>query len=1129
MQVHRSHRMERLVDVLAEVVRVPVGDALEPETLLIQSKGMERWLSNQLALRLGVFANARFPFPRGFIDEVFDAVVPEPEQRAEAAGPSAENYSREVLAFAILTLLPGLLSDPAFAPLHGYLEDDTDTVKRLELAERIAHVFDQYLVYRPRLLLKWEKGQGADWQPKLWRALRQHLGGQHFAGRAQRFFQEWSPLLLAPGALPRRVSIVGVSALPPIYLKILDRVSERCDVQLFLLSPSPEYFAQLRSLREIARGQSSPAELAFEDHAFEDLQGNPLLASFGRTGREFQFTLERDTLYRETDKDLFANESLPGSNPEHTLLEVLQHDIVALHDRSAPGAAKHAVVPRDRSLQVVSCHSPMREVEVLRDQLLGLLDDDPTLEPGDILVMSPDIEAYAPLIDAVFGVDARDPLQLPYRITDKSERVSNLYAKALLSVLGVVSGRVTASEVLDLLQLEPVRTRLGIDAAEVPDLGILIHEAGIRWGIDAAHRERFHQPPRAKNTWRFGLERLLLGVAVPSDQDTLFAGAAPADDVEGDAAALVGKLATLLEALTWAAQEVTRARRVADWVGFVHELCQRVLAIDDREAWQQRAVYELTEKIATSAARARFEAAIPLAPIVDQLTAHFETERVSHQFLAGGITFCALLPMRSIPFRVIALLGMNDGEFPRTQTALSFDLLAESPEPGDRSLKDEDRYLFLEAILSARQCLLLSYVGRGVQDNAELPPSPLVSELVDYARGAFLKDGSAVDPLTEHPLQPFNPRYFRSDSAPLFSFSSADARGAEALSRYRSAPEPFLHEPLNPIEQRESIDLEELIRFYQNPARGFLQNRLGVFLEGDPRLVEDREPIELDPLDQHQLGMLLLDRAVKDASDASLQAFVEATGVLPDGTVGALVYRDTWRAVRHIADRARPWLVGSRKKPLPVSVNCNGTRVTGHLRQLYASAQLYWQYARVKPKNELALWLRHLAWMAGARNGGLPVHGQHDTASCSVLVGRRLEEALPGTATCIFEPLPSAKARAELAELVALYHLGHEAPLPLFPAASKVYVEQLLKGNGDADPSKALTKARDEFLPAFGFGFSEGSDPYVMRAFEGTDPLTSAPGTVLAFDRPTGSIDFSAASLRVFEPMLKSRRSEVAG
>jgi exodeoxyribonuclease V gamma subunit len=1107
--------MERLVDVLAEVVRAPAGDALEPETVLIQSKGMERWLSNQLALRLGVFANARFPFPRGFIDEVFDAVVPAPE-------PHPVSYSREVLTFGILTLLPELLSDPAFGPLYGYLEGDDQAVKRFQLAERIAHVFDQYLVYRPRLLLKWQKGQGADWQPKLWRALSQHLGGEHFATRALRFFQEWSPLLIAPGALPKRVSVVGVSALPPIYLKILDRISERCDVQLFLLSPSPEYFAGLKSLREVVRrpsvGRGGQAELAFDDREFADLQGNPLLASLGRTGREFQFTLERDTLYRETDRDLFESES--GSS----LLAVLQHDIIALYDRSAPGADKHEVLPDDRSLQVVSCHSPMREVEVLRDQLLGLLDDDPSLEPGDILVMSPNIETYAPLIDAVFGVDARDPLQLPYRITDKSERTTNLYAKALLQVLGVVTSRVSASECLDLLQLEPVRDRFHIDTSEVNQLQLLVHQAGIRWGIDAEHRERFHQPPRTKNTWRFGLDRLLLGVALPSAHDALFCGSAPAEDVEGDSATLVGKLASLLDALSWAAAEVTTPRTVVEWVAFLADLCQRVLTTEDREAWQERDVLEATARVAASAALGKFEEAIALTPIVEQLTAHFESERVSHQFLAGGITFCALLPMRSIPFRVIALLGMNDGEFPRTQKTLSFDLLAEDPEPGDRSLKDEDRYLFLEAILSARQHFLLSYVGRGVQDNAELPPSPVVSELVDYVEASFRRAGAPVRPVTEHPLQPFNPRYFQEASAQLFSFSSADARGADALCRYRSAPEPFLDSALSSIEAREVVDLEELIHFYQNPARGFLQNRLGVFLEGDPRLVEDREPIELDPLARHELGALLLDRAVKDPSDATLQAFVEATGVLPDGTVGSVLYHDTWRDVRRIADSARPWLVGARKRPTPVSVNCNGTRVTGHLRQLYAAAQLYWQYARVKPRNELALWLRHLAWMAGVTSPGADI--ANDVAAndrCSVLVGRRLEETLPETATCIFEPLPTAEARRELTELVTLFHLGHERPLPLFPATSKTYVEQLLKANGGADPDKALAKARDEFAPMFGAAFAEGSDPYVVRAFDGTDPLegTSSPGPA--------EVDFSSASLRVFMPMLQRRRREATG
>ena len=297
--------------------------------------------------------------------------------------------------------------------------------------------------------------------------------------------------------------------------------------------------------------------------------------------------------------------------------------------------------------------------------------------------------------------------------------------------------------------------------------------------------------------------------------------------------------------------------------------------------------------------------------------------------------------------------------------------------------------------------------------------------------------------------------------------ASTDARGADALCRYRSAPEPFLDAALSSIEQREVVDLEELIRFYQNPARGFLQNRLGVFLEGDPRLVEDREPIELDALARHELGALLLDRAVKDPSDATLQAFVEATGVLPDGTVGSLLYHDTWRDVRRIADSARPWLVGARKEPTPVSVNCNGTRVIGHLRQLYAAAQLYWQYARVKPRNELALWLRHLAWMAGVASPAAGV--ANDVAPMRPLqrAGRQTSrgEPCPAQPPASSSPLPTAKARRELAELVALFHLGHERPLPLFPAASKTYVEQLLKTERRSRPRESPRQSARRVRP----------------------------------------------------------------
>ncbi len=1104
MLVHRSHRMERLVQVLAEVVRAPVGAPLAPETIVVQSQGMQRWLSNQLALQLGVFANARFPFPRAFIEEVFDRVAP-PE------GGSGPDYSRELIAFSVLTLLDELLPEPAFAALRSYLSDEGDELKRFQLADRIAYAFDQYLVYRPRMILKWEKGSGTDWQARLWRRVREHLGGEHFARRAERFFKNWSPLLMPKDALPRRVSIVGLSALPPIYLKVFDKLAELCDVQLFLLSPSPEYFAQVRSLREVVHAKRGGGDLEFDDRELEALQGNPLLASLGRAGRHFQFILERDTLYRETEQDLFS------LSPPASLLEKLQEDIITLRDRSLPGAERHQVGAGDVSLTVHVCHSPMREVEVLRDQLLGMFERDPSLEPNQVLVMSPDIDTYAPLVDAVFGVEPDDPLYIPYRIADRRQRSENLCARALLQVLSVAQGRMTASEVLDLLQLEPVRKRFGIEARDLNLLQNYVHEAGIRWGIDAEHRARLGQPAHGKNTWRFGLERLLLGVALPASSDELCFETTPVDDMEGESTLLVGRLAELMATLSWAADDLAKRRPISDWMTFLDTLIGRITETDDAESWQRTQLFEVNHQIAEHAREARFESAVSITPLFEALTERFETERVSHQFLTGGVTFCAMLPMRSIPFRVVALLGMNDGQFPRVQKAPSFDLLSAAPQVGDRSTKDEDRTMFLEAILCARQHLWLSYVGRGVQDNAELPPSAVVSELLDYVTAAFRVGDDAAKVVVEHPLQPFSPRYFGRSSEPLlFSFADAEARGAEALRKHRAEEEPFVTGALAVVDTSTELDLDQLIRFFQNPARGFLQNRLGVFLADDPRLVEDREPIELGPLERHELGQALLDHLVQQparelevqaAGSAGIEAVIAATGFLPHGTPGSLVYRDVLAEARQIADRVARWANRPRRKPSRVELPIARGTLVAHLAQLYANTQVYWQFARVKPRNELALWLRHLALSAGevAQN---PV---------SILLGRCLEDAQPETATCIFDPVPVDDARRQLAFMAELFRLGHQRPLPLFPAASKVYVEQLVRGKGAPDPARALLKARDEFSPTYGNGPCEHDDPYVQRVFAGVDPLTSP---------VDADLDFAELSQRVFVPLLRFRRSE---
>jgi exodeoxyribonuclease V gamma subunit len=444
--------MEELARALAMVVREPSGSTFEPELIVVQSKGIERWLGLELSRALGIWANARFPFPRAFVDELLDAVLEEPSELAQ-------RWSRESLTWSIAKALPDLGKSPLFSAVARHISDDPRGTRRLELAGRIAHVFDQYAVYRPELVLDWESSStpDQDWQQALWRALARRSGSHHLAARAVRFFERWQELGGLPSGLPRRLSVFGVSALPPIHLRLLSALATRSEVHLFVLDPSREYWAQIRSRREISSLTSSDMALASELHLAE---GNRLLASLGKSGRDFQLLLESSVDY------------VDGGVAEHvdpttrTLLSALQSDVVNLVLRgTGEGCAPPiALAADDRSVEIHSCHGPMREIEILRDRLLLAFAEDPTLQPHDVVVMMPDVERHAPLIDAVFGMEPGSDQYIPYRIADRSERADSEVAAALLGLLEVLTGRLKASEVLDLLHLEPVRARFGISA-----------------------------------------------------------------------------------------------------------------------------------------------------------------------------------------------------------------------------------------------------------------------------------------------------------------------------------------------------------------------------------------------------------------------------------------------------------------------------------------------------------------------------------------------------------------------------------------------------------------------------------------------------------------------------------------
>ncbi len=1145
MYVHRSNRAEVLVEVLAEVVARPLPDPTVAECIVVEGRGMERWLSMQLAQRLGVWANPDFPFPRHLILRTLGDLLP-----AEDAAQSP--FEPEILMWSIADLQSQYLDRPEFAEIRMYLAGDERGVRRIQLAERIARTFDQYITYRPEMVLGWERGNETHWQAVLWRALAERHGSRHMASRARTFLEilgRSSPRL---GKTPTRISLFGVSTLAPLYVKMLAALARHVELHLFLLSPSAEYWADIRSHREVlrtlARHGADPGDI---DPALHLDEGNPLLASLGRMGRDFQLVLEANVDYQEGEQSLYGD---PGAT---TMLTTVQSDILALRHRR-PGnidALPLGLDPDDDSIRIHACHAPMREVEVLHDQLLALFDRDRSLEPRDVVVMSPALDAYAPFIDAVFGGATDDQPRVPYRIADRAVRATDDVIDAFLTLLATLRGRMTASAVLDLLGLAPVRERFGFVPEDLDLVRGWVTESGIRWGVDADHREQVGQPRLAHNTWRFGLDRLLLGYAMPGNGRRLYAGVLPCDDVEGATTAALGRFVELCEALFMFQRSVQAPRPLAVWREELGRLLYTVIASTNQTAYQHRQIRAALDELTDDASVGQFHDAVDLDTVQMQLGAVLERGAPGRGFLTGGVTFCALVPMRSIPFRVICLLGMNDGDFPRVHRPLGFDLIAARPRPGDRSSRDDDRYLFLEALLSARERMIITYVGQSVRDNTEIPPSVVVSELLDVIEESFgpaagvsstdrspLRGASGQDSslrvaesdarlgvratmtdsirahlVIRHPLQPFSPRYFGAgQDARLFSYARNHCEGARALRGPRDQIPQFVSAPL-PLDSaaERGVSIEGLARFFENPTRAFLNNRLALYLGSDIEAIDDREPLELDHLERWKIGAGLLERTLHGEDLAQALPSVQASGALPPGVLGTCVFDTLEPEVAAIALATGQLLRGEPLEPLVVDEDLDGTRVTGVVRDLWPAGQVRYQFSKLGGRHELGIWIRHLVlnWL---RPNGYP--------RVSYLAGRSKEK----DAVTAIRFRPVEDAASILRELVRLYWLGQTVPLLLFEKASRVYAESLCGKARTAAPAEALKRAQAAFDGGY-FGWGDAQDNYVRQVFGAADPLD--PGFCFAGialgASPSAAIgtlpSFSGLARTVFGPMLDHR------
>ena len=1074
--LHTSNHLETLAAELSKVVSEPPDSPFTPEIVMVQSLGMRRWISLQLADRLGICMRCEFPFPAKFMETTLRGLVPEMAH--------GDEFSAESMTWKIHRILPELLPEPEFEPVRLYAGSG-DGIKLYQLASRLAHLFDQYLVYRPEMMLRWEAdprplaGDEA-WQAALWRELNA-AGLLHFAAALERLNQNDDP----PAEEARRISIFGISSLPPAQMRVFLHLAASRPVHLFLLAPSREYHGDDLTPKQRARCGMSGLEA--------DLWGNPLLTSLGRLNAHFtEVLLEADERAGHRLRD--ESEEFTETAGD-TLLHRVQRDVLLARNpaseaaEEAPGPAP--ILPGDTSLQVHVCHSPMREVEVLYDQLLAMFDAQPELLPRDVLVMAPDIESYAPFIHAVFGYPEDPALRIAFSVADRKPRSESVTIDTFLRLLELPQSRCTAPELYALLQSAPFRHRFGFEERDLDQIRLWIHGSGIRWGIDGEHRAELGLPAFPENTWRHGLDRLLLGYAMPGKNRTLFEGILPHDDVEGTGAELLGRMASALEALFTTAEELKHARPLGEWPAALEAVADRFFD-DDEDPHALTRLRELLGprgKLATTAAQAGPKQTVEFEVIRMHLTGLMGEAEQQGSFLTGGVTFCALKPMRSIPAKVIWLLGMNDDAFPRKAQPLQFDLMARGWKLGDRSVRDDDRYIFLEVIVSARDRLCISYLGRSVVSNEAFPPSVVVSELLDYVeQAAGSETREAV--LFEHPLQAFSPRYFEGGGGSrLFSYSQANA----AASRLRPSQSPpqFSGAPLpEPREEERTVELKSLLDFFSNPAAFFLRRRLGFRLEDTDETLPENEPMEVDALAKYGLRNELF-QPMLCGTDAPGPGGFTARAMLPPGSIGTQHFDQLQQAVRAFHHHVAP-LLGAEKpdEPRLADLTLGGFTLSGVLDSIYAGRMVLFRPAKLKPKDWLRAWIRHLIWCASE-----PAPELHLT----VLAGE--------DRTVFFGP-PEKPASELLQELLEIYWRGLSEPVPFFPSSAFAFGQALASQSKRARPPLEL--AQREWNGGQNM-FAEKDDAAYRLCFGERDPLTA---------------DFEQLARAVIGPMLAACKTE---
>jgi len=1064
LYLHTSNRIESLAERLVEVSREdPLQGLLEQETVMTLNPGMARWLRFEIARSLGVSFGWEFPFPGKFFQNIFTGFEP--------SHPETGIFDEISARWELFDILDNLEDRSEFALLNRYCEPSS--ARRLQLASRLAWLYDQYLLYRPESITDWESGRDSnDWQAEIWRRLCLRVFPT--TRRPQHIARIWQQLKAShpdhtkpdTAHWPSRISVFGVSSLPPLHLDILDVVSRFRPVHLYLLQPSEMYWADLRSTKQIARATQRRTltdhtpDFDIEDATYD--LGNPLLPSFGRQGQAF--------LDLALDKDPIHDDSAFSEPDPSTQLGCLQTDLFLLENRSTEEVPQYPFPSYDGTIQIHQSAGARREVESLWDYLVEYFSHHSHAQASDVLVMAPDIQEYVGHIESVFSTQENENAAIPYSIADQSGPQESVFISGVIEYLELSNKRVTALEVIELLKHPITLEAFRFSESDFERIEYWIRETGVVWGWDASHRSGFNAFSTNRNTWSEFRTRLSAGIAFRNSDLLIPGNHAPFTEIEGESAELAGRFLEFLDFLQDIRKEANRVETIGYWNQRLCLVLDRLKPADEIELNRFQASIESLQEALPEKSGVLANGQEALSCAIKAL----ESAAPVSGYLSGRVTFCSLKPMRSIPSKVICLIGMDNDTFPRKSIRAPFDLLAQDPKKGDRNTRDEDKQFFLETLLAARERLFISYKGLAPVSDIKREPSIVVSELIDY-----LERAEPTSPensrIVTHKRQSYDPEYFK--GGPLYTYSSQRAKNCQTylgrtFSRDHETSANELDPPL-PIEGEQSIiPIESLIRFFKDPQKYFVTSVLGARFATIEETPPEMDSLIQNPLDRYKLQHRFAEAIQNNQSIESIdQALIASLKLLPPGYLERLSYemlREQALSIKRMREQLKSPV---QPEILSIDLSLGAHRLAGQqLRGVSQDQQFFLHPGRWKARSRIEFWVRHLL-------------------SNAIQPQKSLIQSLQDSESPIELP-PIADATSILEDLLSLFIKGREHPLSFFPQLSWDALEKLEKRSAQFDEDEFISLSKSLLLDDFQNAWSTPAypwDEYAQTCF-GVEP-----------------------------------------